>query len=1181
MIFVPATVSVPYELPANLIRTTLMPRHFARSLFCGSLFLAVVAVGATYDVGPGLVLTKLSDVSWGGLQPGDIVNIHAKPGGYREIIQVSAAGTVAQPILIRGIPDPVTGALPIIDGDGAVMDPRVDFRSTGGATSAFEEWGVIIVTPRKTGYVYGGTFPEYITIETLDIRNALYDPTGVRHFTDQLGAQRIYDPFACGIYIEFARHLTIRGCEISFNGNGIFANSKNGAAQSSVDLLIEKNYIHDNGEPVISNQTASNGRVYADNGFHEHNIYVEALGAVYQYNRFGPLRAGCFGCVIKDRSSGTVIRYNEVTSTDASTIFWILDPQGGGGYIDQQSDYRDAFVYGNVITFLPTSVTSGNLVAGFGAYNGISSYPTQHRGTLYFYNNTVVSHQSIAAFFLTDPVYSGSPNILEKVECRNNIFYTDSSIQDYYHAFHFMHGGGATTMNLGVNWVSPGSRYDWGGHPWTGGTINGSTTLVNLPGAVAAGPVNGAGRNLVGDATGLNNPGFVNLAGGDYHLTSAANSIDAGGLLDQAILTQGYLDTEQYLAPQGHLARVASGAAADLGAFEFIGATPNAAPSITTQPVSQSVAVGANVTFTVTASGTPAPTFQWQKGGVAIAGATSSTLTLTTVQIGAAATYTVVVTNSPGAATSIGAVLTVAASAGRPVITVQPLSHAVFVGGAATMTVVASGTPAPTYQWQRNGIDLPGATNASLSLSNIQVSNSGGYAVIATNPTGTDTSRFANLVVLVTQPNAITYGPTVFPTGVTAGGNVGLDYLLTNIGTRNWGVNHYLSVRDSNGSFVAFTSLIGVNPGEKKTAHLTFTAPMAAGTYTYTVQALENGVEFFSTQVTVTLVVLAPQLNSITYNTTNFAISATPGSNLIFNYNVTNTGTKAWGVNHALSLRDSVGTYLVYGSLNGVAPGQSKTVNMNFKAPTAPGIYLYFVQAAESGVGAFTAQANLTLTVLAPQPNAMVYTPTRSVDNVTPGATVDLRYALSNAGTAVWGSGHYASLRDAAGTYLAFIPLSGVVPAGSKTINFTLVAPTTPGIYTYYVQGLEDGIEFFGTQDIVIVTVLSTPIPNGATYNASTFPTAAARGANVTFTTNVTNRGTKIWGANHYLSLRDADNAFLGFPALNGIAPGGSTTATFTFAAPATPGIYTYHVQGLEAGIEFFAMSDTLVLTVP
>ncbi len=491
----------------------------------------------TYDVGTTAgYLAKLSDVPWGTLKPGDLVNIHYKAGGYHEIIHISQAGTQALPIVIRGIPDPTTGALPILDGKDAIMDPHVDFRSP-----VFENFGVIIVSARKKNYVYGQTFPSWINIESLNIKNALYKADSSITFTDVHGKTRIFDSFGCGIYIEFAQHLTIRGCEISFNGNGIFANSKNQSAQNSADLLIEKNYIHDNGQPSIPGLS---------NGYHEHNIYVESDGAVYQYNRFGPLRAGCHGAMIKDRSAGTIIRYNEVVSTECSNIFAILDPQGGSDFLEFKPYYPDAYVYGNVITMKASSANQSSIV-WFGAYNGVAYYPTEHRGTLYFYNNTVVNHQKgSAAFELTDLPYTPTPNIYEKVDCRNNIFFTDTTVNaNPYQAFKIVITGANGVVDMGQNWISPKTTKLWLGHE--GGSV-----------------VNGWASQLFGDSQSTNNPGFVNLVGGNYLLTPGANSVDACDPLATSALALGYDVTEQYKAHQNHKPRTTLGLASDLGAYE-------------------------------------------------------------------------------------------------------------------------------------------------------------------------------------------------------------------------------------------------------------------------------------------------------------------------------------------------------------------------------------------------------------------------------------------------------------------------------------------------------------------------------------------------------------------------------------------------------------------------------------
>lgn len=83
------------------------------------------------------------------------------------------------------------------------------------------------------------------------------------------------------------------------------------------------------------------------------------------------------------------------------------------------------------------------------------------------------------------------------------------------------------------------------------------------------------------------------------------------------------------------------------------------APIFTTQPSNQTITAGGSVTFTATASGTPAPTYQWFKGTTAIVGATSASLTIANVTAADAASYTVVATNSAGSVTSSVATLSV------------------------------------------------------------------------------------------------------------------------------------------------------------------------------------------------------------------------------------------------------------------------------------------------------------------------------------------------------------------------------------------------------------------------------------------------------------------------------------------------------------------------------------------
>ena len=89
---------------------------------------------------------------------------------------------------------------------------------------------------------------------------------------------------------------------------------------------------------------------------------------------------------------------------------------------------------------------------------------------------------------------------------------------------------------------------------------------------------------------------------------------------------------------------------------------------------------------------------------------------------------------------------------GKPVIALNPVSKTVSVGQSATFTIVASGTPTPTYQWQRNGAAIAGATAASYTVASPTLADNGAkYRVVVSNSAGTATSGEATLTVLNNQ----------------------------------------------------------------------------------------------------------------------------------------------------------------------------------------------------------------------------------------------------------------------------------------------------------------------------------------------------------------------------------------------------------------------------------------------
>jgi hypothetical protein len=89
---------------------------------------------------------------------------------------------------------------------------------------------------------------------------------------------------------------------------------------------------------------------------------------------------------------------------------------------------------------------------------------------------------------------------------------------------------------------------------------------------------------------------------------------------------------------------------------------------------------------------------------------------------------------------------------GRPYITVQPFNQTVAAGATATVAVMVGGAQPLSYQWQRNGASVAGATAAVLSLANAQIPSAGTYSVVVTNALGAATSANALLTVIGAPP---------------------------------------------------------------------------------------------------------------------------------------------------------------------------------------------------------------------------------------------------------------------------------------------------------------------------------------------------------------------------------------------------------------------------------------------
>jgi alpha-tubulin suppressor-like RCC1 family protein len=184
-------------------------------------------------------------------------------------------------------------------------------------------------------------------------------------------------------------------------------------------------------------------------------------------------------------------------------------------------------------------------------------------------------------------------------------------------------------------------------------------------------------------------------------------------------------------------------------------------------PANQAFPYGSNVTYSVAADGAGTLSYQWFLNGQAvgdnsrIGGATTSTLTMSNLQISDAGAYTVVVSNMFGSVRSDGAILSVTDA--PPEILEQLVGGSVPLGANFTFTVTALGSSSLTYQWRFNGEDILNATNATLTLTNLNYNQTGYYNVAVSNQFGTVVSakvllRIGQTSIYIWPTNSFNFG---------------------------------------------------------------------------------------------------------------------------------------------------------------------------------------------------------------------------------------------------------------------------------------------------------------------------------------------------------------------------------------------------------------------------------------
>lgn len=386
------------------------PNLIMRPLDCPFLFLRFIALSgvllganvleaAVYEVGPNQALSDIGSVPWEGLVPGDTVRIHWRSQAYKEKWVLSCRGTDTKPITISGVPGP-KGQLPVIDGQDATTRAQLNYWN--------QERGVVKIGGSHNS---SNTVPGYIVMENLDIRGGRAPFT----FKGRRGVTA-YSKNAASVNVEAVEHLVLRNLALHDSSNGLLVSAQ------SKNVRVEGCHIYDNGNP---------------GSITEHNAYTECDGMIFEGNHFGPLREGCSGNNLKDRSAGLIVSCNWIEGGNRQLD---LVDATGNAKLNASPAYSQTHVYGNVI--IEREDDGSNQIVHYGGDSGKTG--GYRKGVLFFYNNTIVSlrKRSVVLFRLSTEE--------ETVECQGNIVQVTSK------GNHLALMCKLGLLKLGKNWLREG-----------------------------------------------------------------------------------------------------------------------------------------------------------------------------------------------------------------------------------------------------------------------------------------------------------------------------------------------------------------------------------------------------------------------------------------------------------------------------------------------------------------------------------------------------------------------------------------------------------------------------------------------------------------------------------------------------------------------------------------------------
>jgi len=705
---------------------------------------------------------------------------------------------------------------------------------------------------------------------------------------------------------------------------------------------------------------------------------------------------------------------------------------------------------------------------------------------------------------------------------------------------------GTTGLTYSISTVSNATGYTWtvpSGATITAGSGTNSITVTmgTATGSVTVTPTNTCGNGTAATASITVNPTVTPTvtasssatticAGTSITLTASPTNQGAAptyqwkkggtaiaGATNSTFTTTTAANNDSYTVTLTSNATCASTTTVTSSAV-VITVNPAVTPTVTASSSATTICAGTSITLTAapTNQGTT-PTYQWKKGGTAIAGATSSTYTTTSAANNDS--YTVTMTSnatcpSPASVTSNAVVITVNPTI-TPTVTASSSATTICAGTSITLTAAPTnqGT-APTYQWKKGGTAIASATSSTFTTTT--AANNDSYTVTMTsNATCPSPASVTSSAVVITVNPTVT--PTVTAsssaTTICAGTSITLTAAPTNQGTTptyQW---------KKGGTAIA---------GATKN---TYTTTTAANNDSYTVTMTSNAACPSPASVTSTAVVIT--VNPTVTPTVTASSSATTicaGTSITLTAAPTNQGTAP--------------TYQWKKGGTAIA----SATNSTYTTTTAANNDNYTVTMTSNATCPSPASVTSTAVVITVNPTVTpTVTASSSATTICAGTSITLTAAPTNQGTTPtyqWKKGGTAIASATNSTYTTTTAANNDSYTVTLTSNAACPSPAS------------------ATSTAVVITVNPTVTP---TVTASSSATTICAGTSITLTASPTNQGT----APTYQWKK------------GGTAIAGATSSTYTTTTAANNDSYTVTLtSNASCASTTTATSSAVVITI-